>query len=132
MGATTTPINVVSKSLDAVKETPFNKLKVGNLVFKKQSRVNYEYQSLGSRLFLQFQNFQTTNQELHGKQIASGRTPKVGWYLEEKFLFLLSRKNAQIYYCTELMNSLIGIWKIHCFKVEVPLNSNIFLAKLQL
>ena len=63
MGATTTPINVVSKSLDAVKETPFNKLKVGNLVFKKQSRVNCEYQSLGSRLFYNFRTskLQTKN-----------------------------------------------------------------------
>ena len=30
------------------------------------------------------------------------------------------------------MNSLIGIWKIDYFKVDVPLDSNIFLAKLQL
>jgi len=72
MGATTIPINFVSKLLDAVKETPSNKV-------------------------LQFQNFQTTNQELHGKQIALGRTPKVGCCFEGKFLFLLFKKNAQIY-----------------------------------
>ena len=72
MGPTTTPYNFASKLLNAVKETPFNKV-------------------------LQFQNFQTTNQELHGKQIALGRTPKVGWFLEGKFLSLSFKKNAQIY-----------------------------------
>lgn len=97
MGATTTPFNFVSKSLDAVKQTPFNKLKVGNLVFLKTITTKLRVPIFGFTSVLQFQNFQTTNQELHGKQIASGRTPKVGWSLLEKFLFLLFRKNAQIY-----------------------------------
>ena len=70
--ATSTHISFVSKLLDAVKESSFNKV-------------------------LPFQNFQTTNQELHGKQIALGRTPKVGWCLEGKFLSLFSEKNVQIY-----------------------------------